>query len=80
MSDMIRIQHTKKNQLHIGTFEHDGKDFRLVMGSLSDRMCADPDVPKPEQVIPKSVWDQAKKLKPVRFWLDTGILREFPVG
>lgn len=77
--EMIRVQNTKRNQLHIGTFKHDGEDFTLVMGSTSDKLCADPEVPKPERVIPQSVWDQAVKLKPVRAWLDDGTLRTFPV-
>lgn len=76
--DMIRIQNTKRSPLHIGTFPHKGGEFKLVIGSTSDRMSADPEVPKPEQVIPVAVWDQAKKLKPVRAWLDDGTLREFP--
>jgi hypothetical protein len=73
----VRIRHTKRNTLILPPVKHDGKEVKVVIGSLSDAGNLDLSVPKPEQVLEKSVWEKLKRFKAVQAWLDDGTLVEY---
>jgi hypothetical protein len=82
MSKTIRIRHTEKDVVDVGTFKtSSGHDFHLVLGSIHDAGAIDPEtkkaLPQPEQDVPAEVWREAKKNKAVAHMLETGKIVEY---